>query len=218
MTQNWLEFLPGKWRLLYSTGRHIGLTLRQPPVRVLIGDAFLTITRASKLNTSLSFVSEIGFTVMLGHDWPHDKGGIRGKIQVNSLSSLKAGRRLYLKKKPTDGFSLRQSNSEESLIEKLSSRKWRKAMPFKEFPSSLSVAKLLPDDIEVSMSLDEPLKQGVDVARNIVQEIRTQIPSEMFDLSNIVCGTYVDSRMLVLRGVNGSALVFTRSCTNESCI
>lgn len=104
------------------------------------------------------------------------------------------------------------------MIEKLSSRKWRKAMPFKEFPSSLSVAKLLPDDIEVSMSLDEPLKQGVDVARNIVQEIRTQIPSEMFDLSNIVCGTYVDSRMLVLRGVNGSALVFTRSCTNESCI
>ncbi|XWS50370.1 hypothetical protein CRYUN_Cryun12cG0082200 [Craigia yunnanensis] len=215
--KNWLEFLPGKWRLLYSTGRHIGLTLRRPPVRVLIGNAYLTIVRASKSNTSLSVVSEIGFTVMSGHDWPHDKGGIKGKLQVNSLSSLKAGRRLYLKEKPTEGFSLKQSNSEESLVEKLSSRKWRKAIPFKELPSSLPVAKLLPDDIEVSMSLDDPLKQGVDVARNIVQEIRTQVPPEMFELSNLVCGTYVDSRMLILRGINGSALIFTRSCANENC-
>ncbi|XVF10050.1 hypothetical protein REPUB_Repub07fG0150200 [Reevesia pubescens] len=215
--KNWLELLPGKWRLLYSTGRHIGLTLRQPPVRVLIGDAHLTIVRASKLNTSLSVVSEIGFTVILGHDWPHDKRGIKGKLQVNSLSSLKAGRRLYLKEKATEGFSLRQSNPEESIVEKLSSRKWRKAIPFKEFPSSLPVAKLLPDDIEVSMSFDDPLNQNVDVARNIVLEIRTQVPPEMFELSNFVCGTYVDSRMLVLRGVNGSALIFTRSCPNESC-
>ncbi|XP_022736046.1 probable plastid-lipid-associated protein 14, chloroplastic isoform X2 [Durio zibethinus] len=215
--KNWLELLPGKWRLLYSTGRHIGLTLRQPPVRVLIGDAYLTILRASKLKTSLSVMSEIGFTAILGHDWPHDKRGTKGKLQVNSLSSLRAGRRLYLKDKPAEGFSLRQSNSEESIVEKLSSRKWRKAIPFKELPSSLPVAKLLPDDIEVSMSFDDPLKQGVDVARNIVQEIRTQIPPEMFELSNLVCGTYVDSRMLVLRGVNGSALIFTRSCANESC-
>ncbi|XVE64379.1 hypothetical protein DITRI_Ditri07aG0096400 [Diplodiscus trichospermus] len=215
--KKWLEFLPGKWRLLYSTGRHIGLTLRQPAVRVLIGDAYLTIARASKSHTNLSIVSEIGFTVMLGHDWPHDKGGIKGKLQVNTLSSLKAGRRLYLKQKPTQGLSLRQSNSEESLVEKLTSKKWRRAIPFKEFPSSLPVAKLLPDDIEVSMSLDDTLKQGVDVARNILQEIRTQVPPEMFELSNLVCGTYVDSRMLVLRGVNGSALIFTRSCENESC-
>ncbi|XWS61312.1 hypothetical protein CRYUN_Cryun07bG0115400 [Craigia yunnanensis] len=88
--KNWLELLPGKWRLLYSTGRHIGLTLRQPPVNVLVGNAYLTIVRASKPNTGLSVVSEIGFTVVLRHDWPHDKRGIKGKLQVNSLSSLKA--------------------------------------------------------------------------------------------------------------------------------
>ncbi|EOY23515.1 OBP3-responsive gene 1 isoform 1 [Theobroma cacao] len=215
--KNWLELLPGKWRLLYSTGRHIGLTFRQPPVRILIGDAHLTIVKASKLNTSLSILSEIGFTVMMGHDWPHDKSGISGKLQVNSLTSLKAGRRLYLKEKATEGFSLRQSNSEDSLFGKLSSRKWRKAIPLKEFPSSLPVAKLLPDDIEVSMTLNDPLTQNVDVARNIVKEIRTQVPPEMFELSNLVCGTYVDSRMLVLRSVNGSALIFTRSCADESC-
>ena len=76
--QNWLELLPGKWRLLYCTGRQIGLTLRQPTARVLIGDVYLTINRASKLNTSLSFTSDIGFTVMNGRDWPHDKTGITG--------------------------------------------------------------------------------------------------------------------------------------------
>ncbi|MBA0689893.1 hypothetical protein Goari_007599, partial [Gossypium aridum] len=213
--KNWLELLPGKWRLLYSTGRHIGLTLRQPPLRVLIGDACLTIARPSKSNTSLSVTSEIGFTAMMGHDWPHNKRGIKGKLQVNSSSSLKAGERLYLNDMAMEGFSLGQSNSEKSIIEKLSSRKWRKVIPFTELPSSLPVAKLLLDNIEVSMTLDETLKQGVDVAINIVQEIRIQIPPEMFELTNIVCGTYVDSRMLVLRGVNGSALIFTRSCVNE---
>ncbi|TYG42883.1 hypothetical protein ES288_D12G292500v1 [Gossypium darwinii] len=213
--KNWLELLPGKWRLLYSTGRHIGLTLRQPPLRVLIGDAYLTIARPSKSNTRLSVTSEIGFTAMMGHDWPHNKRGIKGKLQVNSSSSLKAGERLYLNDMAMEGFSLGQTNSEKSIIEKLSSRKWRKVIPFTELPSSLPVAKLLLDNIEVSMTLDETLKQGVDVAINIVQEIRTQIPPEMFELTNIVCGTYVDSRMLILRGVNGSALIFTRSCVNE---
>ncbi|KAA3459927.1 putative plastid-lipid-associated protein 14, chloroplastic [Gossypium australe] len=212
---NWLELLPGKWRLLYSTGRHIGLTLRQPPLRVLIGDAYLTIARPSKSNSRLSVTSEIGFTAMMGPDWPHNKRGIKGKLQVNSSSSLKAGKRLYLNDMAMEGFSLGQSNSEKSIIEKLSSRKWRKVIPFTELPSSLPVAKLLLDNIEVSMALDETLKQGIDVAINIVQEIRTQIPPEMFELTNIVCGTYVDSRMLVLRGVNGSALIFTRSCVNE---
>ncbi|TKY74104.1 plastid-lipid-associated protein 14 [Spatholobus suberectus] len=61
------------------------------------------------------------------------------------------------------------------------------------------------------MNLDDPLNRNIDTARNVLQELRTQIPPEMFDLSKLVCGTYVDSRLLVLRGVNGSALLFTRS-------
>ncbi|KAF2287439.1 hypothetical protein GH714_039903 [Hevea brasiliensis] len=181
--KNWLELLPGKWRLLYCTGRHIGLTLRQPSARVLIGDVNLTVSRALDLNTSLSFTSDIGFTVIIGHDWPHDKAGIIGKMEVDS---------------------------------KLSGRKWRKAIPFKEFPSSLPVAKLASNDIEVTMNLSDPLDQNVVTARNLIQEVRMQIPPEMFDLSKLVCGTYVDSRLLVLRGVNGSALLFTRSCVDET--
>lgn len=216
--QNWLEFLPGKWRLLYCTGRHIGLTLRQPPARVLVGDVHLTIVRATKANTSLLLTSDIGFGVMMGQDWPHDKTGITGKMEINSLFRLAAGRRLYLKEQKTTGrLSLSQSNARNSLVQKLSGRKWKKALPFKEIPSSLPVAKLVSSDIEVTMSLDDPLNQNVDTARNVVQEVRTQVPPEMFDLSKFVCGTYVDSRLLVLRGVNGSALLFTRSSVNESC-
>ncbi|XP_042979033.1 probable plastid-lipid-associated protein 14, chloroplastic isoform X3 [Carya illinoinensis] len=215
--KNWLDLLPGKWRLVYCTGRHIGLTLRQPPARVLIGDVHLSVSRASKLNTDLSFTSDIGFTVMIGRDWPHDKTGIIGKLQVDSLFRLTAGRRLYLKEEKTKGnFTMDPSNVQDSLAKKLSGKKWRKAIPFKEFPSSLPVAKLASGDIEVIMNLVDALNQDVETARNIVQEVRTLLPPEMFDLSKLVCGTYVDSRLLVLRGVNGSALLFTRSCVDES--
>ncbi|KAF5451048.1 hypothetical protein F2P56_031347 [Juglans regia] len=215
--KNWLDLLPGKWRLVYCTGRHIGLTLRQPPARVLIGDVHLSVSRASKLNTNLSFTSDIGFTVMIGRVWPHDKTGIIGKLQVDSLFRLTAGRRLYLKEEKTKGnFTMGPSNVQDSLAKKLAGRKWRKAIPFKEFPSSLPVAKLASGDVEVIMNLGDPLNQDVDTARNIVQEVRTLLPPEMFDLSKLVCGTYVDSRLLVLRGVNGSALLFTRSCVDES--
>lgn len=210
--KNWLELLPGKWRLLYCTGRHVGLTLRQPPVRVLVGDLHLTVSRESKLKANLSFVSDIGFSVMIGQDWPHDKAGKRGRVQVNSSFILRAGRRLYLKQDNTsERLSFRPSGNEEALAQKFSSKKWRKITPFKEFPSSLPAAKFTSGDIDVTMNLDDPLNQNIDIVQNVLQELRTQIPPEIFDLSKIVCGTYVDSRLLVLRGVNGSALLFTRS-------
>lgn len=193
----------------------MGLTLRQPPVRALIGDVHLTVTRASKFN--LSFVSDIGFSVMIGQDWPHDKAGKRGRLQVNSSFRLTAGKRLYLKQdKTTEKLSFGPSGNEEALAQKFSSKKWRKIIPFKEFPSSLPAAKLASNDIDVTMDLDDPLNQNIDTARNVLQELRTQIPPEIFDLSKIVCGTYVDSRLLVLRGVNGSALLFTRSFVDRN--
>ncbi|EEF48954.1 ATP binding protein, putative [Ricinus communis] len=214
--KNWLELLPGKWRLLYCTGRHIGLTLRQSSARVLIGDVTLTVSRASKLKTSLSFTSEVGFKVMISRDWPHDKNGMAGKLEVNSLFRLMSGSRLYIREeKTTERLSFGQSSNLDSLLQKLSGRKWRKAVPFKEFPSSLPVAKLVSGEVEVTMNIGDTLGKDV-IARNIVQEARIQIPPEMFDLSKLVCGTFVDSRLLVLRGVNGSALLFTRSCVDET--
>ncbi|WCJ36832.1 OBP3-responsive gene 1 [Euphorbia peplus] len=213
--KNWLELLPGKWRLLYCTGRHIGLTVRQPSARVLIGNVNLTVSRASKSHTNLSFTSDIGFTIMIGNNWPHDKAGIAGKLEVNSVFRLTSGRRLYIKEEKTSDkrFSFGPSNNFTSLAKKLSGKKWRKVMPFKEFPSSLPVAKLVSSDIEeVTMRFMDSIDENVVSAQNVIQEVRMQIPPEMFDLSKVVCGTYVDSRLLVLRGVNGSALLFTRSC------
>ncbi|PON72093.1 Serine/threonine protein kinase [Parasponia andersonii] len=212
--KNWLEFLPGKWRLLYCTGKHIGLTFRQPPARVLVGDVHLTITRTSKSNTTFSFASESDFTVMIGQSWPHDKTGVNGKMQVNSLFRLTAGRRLYIMEEDATGKFSWSPNIHDSLAQKISRRKWQKALPFKELPTSLPVAKLVSNDIEVTLNLSDPLNKDVGAAGKVVQEVRLQIPPEMFDLTNLVCGTYVDSRMLVLRGVNGSALLFTRSCVD----
>lgn len=181
---------------------------------MLIGDVHLTVSRTSKLNTNLSFTSDIGFTVMIGQNWPHNKTGVNGTLEVNSLFRLAAGRRLYIKEENTTGKFSAGLSTQDSLAQKLSGRKWRKAIPLKEVPTSLSVAKLISSDIEVTMNLDSPLNKNIDIAKKVVQEVRTQVPPEMFDLSKLVCGTYVDPRLLVLRGVNGSALLFTRSCVD----
>jgi hypothetical protein len=207
----WLELLPGRWRLLYSTGKHIGLTLRQPSTRALIGNVHLTITRASESinNTSLSFTSDIRFTAITSKDWPHNKIGAAGKLQTLSQFRLIAGKRLYLKeeKKNIGKFSMGEPDAEEGLAEKLETEKWKKVVPFKEFPSSLPVAKLVSGEIEVTMNMND----HIDSPGSVIGEVRKQIPPEMFDLSKLVCGTYIDSRLLVLRCVNGSALLFTRS-------
>lgn len=58
-------------------------------------------------------------------------------------------------------------------------------------------------EVDIEMSLDPMLSSHGEVG-NVLWEIRTQIPPETFDVSKLVCGTYADSRLmvlLVLRGV-----------------
>ncbi|KAK4741773.1 hypothetical protein SAY87_025361 [Trapa incisa] len=214
--KNWLKLLPGKWRLLYCTGKHLGLTFRSPPVRALIGNTYLTISKSIESASALALTSNINFTVMVGPKWPHDKEGVPGKLQVNSLFNLSAGRQIYVKEETSGRFSLGHSANRDALQQRITTGRWGKAIPYKELPSSLPVASFVShDDVEVILNLDEPLSRDVKSAGNVVREVRTQIPPEMFDLSKLVCGTYVDSRLLVLRGVSGSALLFTRSCIDE---
>lgn len=205
--KRWRALVQGRWRLVYCTGRHIGLTTRQPHSRVLIGDVHLSVSNSNSNSNSkpfsFSFTSDIGFTVLTGKDWPHDKVGVAGKLQITSHFRLTAGKRLYLKEE-------KGSENLPSVIKKLSANKWRKALQHKELPSSLAVAKLVSGDIDVTLVLDEPLSNDIHAAKAVVNEARMQIPPEIFDLSKIVCGTYIDSRMMVLRSVNGSALLFTR--------
>ncbi|XP_047966832.1 probable plastid-lipid-associated protein 14, chloroplastic [Salvia hispanica] len=214
--RNWLDQLPGKWRLLYSTGRHIGLTLRQAPTRLLIGDVHLNVCKLAKPHATFSLESDICFTVMpgIGNDWPHEKTGTSGRLQVTSLSKLRAGKRLYIKEEMSTKLRPSTPDISDSVLEKLSSKKWRKIMPIKEFPSSLPVAKLVSSDVDITMSLDEPLTRDIKTAQDVIREVRMQVPPELFDPSKIVCGTYVDSRLLVLRSVNGSAVLFTRVVQN----
>ncbi|WOL03169.1 putative plastid-lipid-associated protein 14, chloroplastic [Canna indica] len=214
-TKRWLSFLPGRWRLLYSTGRHIGLTLRQTVPRVLIRDVHLTFTQASDSDyRTYSLVSDISFKIIPTPDWPHDKSGHPGSLHVKSVVRLCPGRRIYPKEDDSEAKSfIFQSSS----VHSLASRKWKGMDNLKEFPSSLPAVKLLVDDVDVSMRLDSSALT-VDIAKNVLKEVRTQIPLEMFDLSKFVCGTYVDSRMMVLRGVSGSALLFTRSCSTDDVI
>lgn len=208
-----MDLLPGKWRLLYSTGPHIGLTLRQAPTRLLIGDVHLEVSKLAKRHATFSLESDICFTVMPGGNWPHEKIGTGGRLQVTSLSKLRAGKRLYIKEETSTKIGPTTPDISETILEKLPSKKWRKIIPM-EFPTSLPVAKLVSSDVDIAMRLDKPLTSDVQTAQNVIREVRMQVPPELFDPSKIVCGTYVDSRLLVVRSVNGSAMLFTRAIEN----
>ncbi|KAG9448279.1 hypothetical protein H6P81_014407 [Aristolochia fimbriata] len=210
--KEWLGLLPGRWRLLYSTGRHIGLTLRQASPQVLIGNVILTIDQSPDSEDTLSFTSNIDFSVITSSQWPHNKIGIPGKLQCGSSITLAAGSRLYLTENYKEENTWRFPTSHKTISQKLSRSKKRQ-IPIEEFPSSLPVARLACGELDVTMNLGSPSVQDVDTAGKVLKEVRTQIPPEMFDLSKFVCGTYLDSRLLVLRGINGSALLFTRSNT-----
>ncbi|KAF7029989.1 hypothetical protein CFC21_041613 [Triticum aestivum] len=204
-TENWLRLLPGRWCLLYCTGRHIGLTLRQPIPRVFISDAFLTFAEAPEsVNPILSLTSDIGFKIMPESDWPHDKSGTEGNLSITTSARITPGR-IY-----TNAEDGKESSSRITSSRYLGG-KWGKAAKMKELPASLPTASVNVDEDEVDVSMSCGSTLNVKSARNVLQEVRTQTPPEMFDLSKIVCGTYIDSRLMVLRGVNGSALLFVRS-------
>ncbi|OAY82757.1 putative plastid-lipid-associated protein 14, chloroplastic [Ananas comosus] len=208
--KSWLYLLPGRWRLLYSTGRHIGLTLREPSPRVLISNAYLHFVLSPHSDHPVfSLSSDISFKVMPSPNWPHDKSGAPGSLHVKSSVSITPGR-LYFTEEEGESKELSFQNHS---IRKLPRSKW-KATKLKELPSSLPAVKLIADGIDISLSY-ESSSLSVDAAKNVLQEVRTQIPPEMFDVSRLVCGSYVDARMMVLRGANGSALLFIRSCSNS---
>eukprot|EP01018_Ginkgo_biloba_P023032 Gb_17934 [translate_table: standard] len=222
--KNWLELLPGKWRLLYHTGRQIGLTFRQASPRVLIGHVYLNFLSTKDGKNSLSMEAGLNFTAMVDSHWPHDKRGKEGNLHIGSNIEMTSGKRIY----ESDSQLMDQGVSQEKRPEKnksslttfqgpvtrknSTSGKWRRVGQFlpKETPSSLPVVKLIASDVEVTMNLDYTGKD-TSLPRKVLHEVRLQIPSEMFDITKLVCGTYIDSRLLVLRGVTGSALLFVRS-------
>ncbi|KAM0876976.1 hypothetical protein ACQ4PT_035824 [Festuca glaucescens] len=202
-TENWLHLLPGRWCLLYCTGRHIGLTLRQPTPRVLITDAFLTFAETPEsVDPVLSLTSEIGFKIMPESDWPHDKSGTEGILSITTSARITHGS-IYTNADDIEGMRITSSSYLRG--------KWGKASNIKQLPASLPAASINVDEDEVDVSMSCGSTLNVNSARKVLQEVRTQTPPEMFDLSKVVCGTYIDSRLMILRGVNGSALLLIRS-------
>jgi tRNA isopentenyl-2-thiomethyl-A-37 hydroxylase MiaE len=135
-------------------------------------------------------------------NWPHDKSGSEGVLSVTASARIAAGR-IYIN----------EHDSKEDMVTSsmryLHGNKWRKFSQIKELPSSLPAVNIAMDEIHVSISCTSTMT--VNSAQKALKEIRTQTPPEMFDLSKIVCGTYIDARLMILRGVNGSALLFTRA-------
>jgi hypothetical protein len=164
---------------------------------------FLTVSSES-IDPIFSLTSDIGFRIMPESDWPHDKSGTDGVLSVTTSARIAAGR-IYIHE---------QDNKETRVTSSRSSRtylrgKWRKVAKMKELPASLPSVNIATDEVELSMRCNSIL--NADSAQKVLQEIRIQTPPEMFDLSKIVCGTYIDARLMVLRCVDGSALLFTRS-------
>ncbi|KAI5084614.1 hypothetical protein GOP47_0000783 [Adiantum capillus-veneris] len=217
--ESWPELLAGKWRLLYHTGRQIGLTWRKASPAVLVGDVFFSFSCSGG---DMSMASSVSFSVMVDNgDWLPDKRGTEGKFGVTSNKlSLQRGERSY-----TTDFQREVDNVQEPsatrLVEGFYNQVRNKGYDYPRegnffravspaAPPSLPVVRFDIDDLEMTMEVDY---RGPDPSYPMrsLDELRVQIPPESFDISKIVCGTYIDARLLVLRGVSGAALFFVRT-------
>lgn len=216
--ESWLELLPGKWRLLYHTGRQIGLTRRQASPTVLIGDVFHSF---SLLDGRLSMTSSITFSAMIDKgDWTLDKSGTGGKFEVTSSNvTVRKGQRSYTTGLQTEAEDVQKTSARlmEGLYNQIKIRGFDHPREGKfhqsisaAVPPILPIVRLDVEDFEMTMELGY-VGEDPSYPMRSLQEVRIQIPPESFDISNIVCGTYIDARLLVLRGVSGAALLFVRS-------
>lgn len=212
--EGWVELLPGKWRLVYHTGRHIGLTWRQASPTVLIGDVSLICSLSEE---RLVMTSNVKFAAMpaMGN-WLPNKSGTRGTLEVICTDvSIRKGERSYHSEFQTEveGTQSISATLVENFYNQIKGRgfDYPRETKFQEtVPASLPVVRLDLGEIDVTMELDYVGKDSSFPLKTL-REVRIQIPPESFDLSSIVCGTYIDSRLLVLRGVSGAALFFLRS-------
>ncbi|KAL3693186.1 hypothetical protein R1sor_006837 [Riccia sorocarpa] len=200
--KDWMSLSSGRWRLLYHTGRHIGLTRREGTPSVLLGNVALNMEGVSE--TSLAFHADIEFSVMGPGNWPQDKQGIMGSLNVHSSNvSVLGGERLY----PEEENGQQEVKTNISTPTKRVSR----MLPDEDVPATMPVVRFdHTGEIDISLNLDVEVKDET-LPQRVIREVRIALPPEMFDISRIVCGTYVDSRLMILRTVKGTACLFVRS-------
>ncbi|KAH7288510.1 hypothetical protein KP509_31G029100 [Ceratopteris richardii] len=216
----WSELLTGKWRLLYHTGRKIGLTWRKASPAILVSDVVFTFNSSDEI---LSLTSTISFSAMVDKgDWLLDKRGTQGKFEVTSNKVyVQSWERIYTtdleQTEPDEVSGASAVKLVEGLQKQMRNRGYDYAKEGKFFqsispapPRSLPVIRLDIEDIDMTMEVDY---RGPDPSYPMrsLKELRVQVPHESFDVSNIICGTYIDGRLLILRGISGSALFFVRT-------
>ena len=150
-------------------------------------------------------------------DWVADKKGMQGKFEASASNvNVQKGERVYTTEIQTEAHDL-----SDSLLEGIY-RRLRRERGFDHIkegnsntsslasPNTLPVVRLDVQDVNMAMELDY-VSKDTSYPMRCLQEVRIQTPPESFDISEVVCGTYIDARLLVLRGVSGAALLFVRS-------
>ncbi|GBG85163.1 hypothetical protein CBR_g39728 [Chara braunii] len=66
------------------------------------------------------------------------------------------------------------------------------------------------DEESISVELDYRGKD-VDFMMRILNEVQRQLPMDLFHVSRLACVTYIDNRMLIVRGISGTAMLFLKS-------
>ncbi len=195
---------------------------------VLVDNLIQDFQLSADGTSSLTMRTSVAFTVMAeDSNWSAEKAGPKGKFNVCAHTvALSEDTRLY----QTDGegsdkaasypkqrsinhtqnHPVSHPTSQEIGRRADGSLRFRKQVIPDETPASMPVIRLdVHEDLEMSMELD--MKGISALPKKVLQEVQLQIPREMFDLTNLVCATYIDSRLLILRGVSGAALLFIRS-------
>ncbi|KAK9121922.1 hypothetical protein Syun_019539 [Stephania yunnanensis] len=210
--KNWLKFLPGRWRLVYCTGRHVGLTLRQPPTRVLIGDRcliltvyFCTLLKIESMNFDILYI------VYIREDYNIEK---KNNLQLikksSSIKDIRANLRYFFKAKNIililnyiyiDKFSI--------ILNINSSPIFRHGKCHKNILHSLSIIiyrKSILNIYWIDVRTRYLLKKYIN------QSTSTQIMQLMVNIPNTKCFTRYDHCRVVLSGVTWGALMRTKSC------
>ncbi|KAL2634677.1 hypothetical protein R1flu_006156 [Riccia fluitans] len=205
--KDWISLSGGRWRLLYHTGRHIGLTRREGTPPVLMGD--VTLNMEAVAETSLSIRADLWFSAMGPGNWPQDKKGMKGSLNVHSSNvSVYDGERVYPDEEKGSEYDTPGVKSVENFS--TSRRRFRRMLPDEPVPAMPVVRFGHSEEIDIRLNLAVDMKDRT-LPQRVIREVRIAVPPEMFDISKLVCGTYVDSRLMIVRTVTGTACLFIRS-------
>ncbi|GAQ92235.1 Protein kinase [Klebsormidium nitens] len=248
--QAWSRYARGEWRLLYHTGRQVGMTLRQSAAPVRIDHALLSIsletpppatpvpadsasgiqsTRTKSMDTSpkVPAASSQGSQVAPIHTTSESQSVPTETAHETHASPSDGEHSDSAQAAPWFARAAFQASVDFVAVDAL----WpadKSGVAGRLLPSSSDVIcdegleggqqssghvpglQLRVGGVEMEMELDYTGRDS-KYPQQVLGEVRRQIPPELFDLALLHRVTYIDGRLLVLRGAHGTALLFTRT-------